>query len=269
MAPLRLLLCDDEPLALDRLTELASRCADVAVAGALLSGRELIERLGEAPADVVLLDIEMPHMDGFDVVEALARIEWDEGSPPPLIIFVTAHPEFAVDAFDSGALDFISKPVRLSRLEQALERARRATEQIEARRRLGELSDQLDALKRAHAGTSDERHIWVRKGTETIRLDLDEVDWVEAEGEYVRFHAAGDSYLERGSLTDAAAMLEPAGFVRIHRSAIVNARRVSAIGKGPWGGLTLHLGSGARVPVGKKYRDAARALTRDRLPPAG
>lgn len=267
--PLRLLLCDDEPLALDRLAELASRCADVIVAGTLQSGPELIERLGESPADVVLLDIEMPRMDGFDVVEALARIDWNEGNPPPLIIFVTAHREFAVDAFDSGALDFISKPVRLNRLEQALTRARRAIEQIEARRRLDELSDQIIALKQAHPGKTDERHVWVGKGTETIRLALSEVDWVGAEGEYVRLHAGGESYLERGSMTETAAMLEPAGFVRIHRSVIVNSRRVSSIEKGPWGDLALKLVFGTRVPVGKKYRAAARALRKGALPGVG
>jgi len=260
MAPLRVLICDDEPLAVDRLAELLSRCDDVAVVGAFISGRALIDAIVATKADVVLLDIEMPQMDGFDVVEALSRMEWSAESPPPLIIFATARPEFAIAAFDSGALDFISKPVRLGRLEQALDRARQATAQIEAVRRLRELSDQLDELKSAHAGADDGGHVWVRKGKETIRLEAGAVDWVGAEGEYVRFHADGESYLERGTLQDIAAVLSPFGFARVHRSVVVNTRRIGAIEKGRWGRLTVNLLSGAKLPVGKKYRDAVRGL---------
>lgn len=263
MAPLRVMLCDDEPLALDRLTDLLSRCSDVDVVGAAISGPELIEALAAARADVVLLDIEMPQMDGFDVVDSLSRIEWSAASPPPLIIFATARPEFALHAFDSGALDFIAKPVRLGRLEQALDRARRSLEQIEARRRLEELSGQLERLKRAHGGGEASGDIWVRKGAERIRLDIGAVDWVGAEGEYVRYHAGAESYLERGSLQGVANALHAYGFARVHRSAIVNRRRVAAIERGRWGRLTLTLPSGARLPVGKKYRAAVLDILQD------
>ncbi|HKR24477.1 MAG TPA: LytTR family DNA-binding domain-containing protein, partial [Allosphingosinicella sp.] len=106
-----------------------------------------------------------------------------------------------------------------------------------------------------------DQHIWVRKGAETIRLDVQTIDWIEAEGEYVRIHAGAASFLERGSLTDATARLAPFGFVRIHRSAVINPDQVVAVEKSGWGGLVLRLGSGARVPVGRKYREVARALT--------
>jgi DNA-binding LytR/AlgR family response regulator len=199
-------------------------------------------------------------MDGFDVVEALSRMNWSAENPPPLIIFATARPEFAVAAFETGALDFISKPVRLSRLEQALDRARRSAAQIEALNRLQDLSQQLDQLKSAHAGTEDGRHVWVRKGAEMIRLDVSLVDWIGAEGEYIRFHAGEDSYLERASLRDAAAALTPLGFVRIHRSAVVNTLRIGAIERGRWGRLTINL-AGVKLPVGRKYREAVDHLT--------
>lgn len=268
MASLRVMICDDEPLALDRLTALLARCADVAVVGAAISGQALMDALATTKADAVLLDIEMPLMDGFDVVEAMSRMEWDERNPPPLVIFATARTEFAIEAFDSGALDFISKPVRLGRLEQALDRARRSVTQIEALSRLQELTRQLETLKDAHAGRTGD-HIWVRKGAETIRLDVQDIDWASAEGEYVRFYVGEDSYLERGSLQNAAVALEPFGFSRVHRSAIVNMQTIGAVEKGRWGGLTLKLVSGKTIRVGKKYRDAVQSLLRNGPKTAG
>jgi DNA-binding LytR/AlgR family response regulator len=263
MPPLRVLMCDDEPLALDRLATLLKQCPGVDLVGSVLSGRDLLAEVERLAPDLILLDIEMPQLDGFDVVEALARMSWPAAAPP-LVIFVTAHPEFAVNAFDSGALDFISKPVRLSRLERALQRAAAAAAQREARRRLQDLSGQLDLLKRMRAEAGED-HIWVRRGPDTLRLEIGEVDWIGAEGEYVRFHVGDDSFLERGSLTDALARFEPFGFIRIHRSAIVNPDRIASIEKTPWAGLALRLRNGAQLRVSKKFRAAVRELTRSGL----
>lgn len=265
----RVLICDDEPLALDRLAGLLAQCEGVELAGQVLTGQELLVQVEKLSPDLILLDIEMPKLDGFDVVEALSRRDWLEPATPPLIVFVTAHPEMAVHAFDTGALDFISKPVRLSRLEQALARTRQAIAQREAGRRLQELSAQLDALKRARAGNEEARHMWVRRGAETLRLDIGRIDWVEAEGEYIRFHVGADSYLERSSLTETAALLEPFGFVRVHRSAVVNPERVVSVERRRWGDLVLHLGTGANLPVGKTYRSVARRLTSSGTPGFG
>jgi DNA-binding LytR/AlgR family response regulator len=261
MPPLRILMCDDEPLALDRLAALLSRCDGVELVGSVLSGRALLDDVQILQPTLILLDIEMPQIDGFDVVEALSRMSWPESAAPPLVIFVTAHPEFAAEAFDSGALDFISKPVRLSRLEQGLKRARNAAEQMEARARLKELSEQLEDLKRARAAGRESHHIWVRKGAETVRLDIGAIDWIEAEGEYIRFHSGGDSYLERGSLTDAAARFAAYGFARIHRSAVINPEHAASVEKTRWGSLVVRLASGAEVPVGRKFRAAVQAFT--------
>jgi two-component system, LytTR family, response regulator len=262
MPPLRVLICDDEPLALDRLAALIGQCAGAELAGSVLGGRELIDEVQKSAPDLILLDIEMPHVDGFDVIEALSRLSWPPHAGPPLVVFVTAHPEFAVDAFESGALDFISKPVRLSRLERALSRAAEAAEQREARRRLAELTQQLDELKRMRREADEDRFVWVRRGTERLRVDMLSVDWIAAEGEYVRFHCGGDSFLERGSISETLARFEPYGFVRIHRSAIVNPARIEGIDTGKWGGLKVRLRSGALIPVGKTYRPAVRALVR-------
>lgn len=253
-------MCDDEPLALDRLGALLSRCEGVELVGAVQSGRMLLDQVQSLQPTLILLDIEMPQVDGFDVVEALSRMSWPSAATPPLVIFVTAHPEFALDAFDSGALDFISKPVRLSRLEQGLKRARDAAEQMEAGRRLRELSEQLDDLKRARAGLQENRHIWVRKAAEMLRLEIGAIEWIEAEGEYVRIHSAAESYLERGSLTEAAVRFSPQGFLRIHRSAVINPHWIAAIDKTHWGGLVVRLQSGTEIPVGRKYRPAVQSV---------
>lgn len=261
MAPLRVLLCDDEPLALDRLGALVGQCAGAELAGSVLGGRELIAEVQKSAPDLILLDIEMPHLDGFDVIEALSRLSWPPDAGPPLVVFVTAHPEFALDAFESGALDFISKPVRLSRLERAVARAAEAAEQREARRRLVELSQQLEELKRIRREADADRHLWVRRGSERVRLDMAAIDWIAAEGEYVRFHVGPESFLERGSISDTLSRFEPFGFVRVHRSAILNPERISGVETGQWGGLKVRLESGAVIPVGKTYRTAVRTLT--------
>jgi DNA-binding LytR/AlgR family response regulator len=261
MPPLRVMMCDDEPLALDRLAALLDRCEGVELVGSVLSGPALLEDVQSLQPTLILLDIEMPQVDGFDVVEALSRMSWPPSAMPPLVVFVTAHPEFAVEAFDSGALDFISKPVRLSRLEQGLQRARDAAEQMEARHRLKELSEQLEDLKRARAAGQESHHIWVRKGAETVRLDIGAIGWIEAEGEYVRIHAGDESYLERGSLTDAASRFAAYGFARVHRSAVVNPQQAAAIDKTRWGSLVVRLACGTEVPVGRKYRAAIQAFT--------
>lgn len=268
MTMLRVVLCDDEPLALDRMADLLSRCTDVMVVGAAISGQALLDMIGTTRIDVVLLDIEMPHMDGFDVVTALSRQEWSEKNPPPLVIFATARAEFALDAFDTGALDFVSKPVRLPRLQQALDRARASVAQIEAVRRLRELTSQLDRLKSAHAGEDEEGRIWVHKGAATIRLAVADIDWVGAEGEYVRFHAGKDTFLERRSLQNVIAALGPLGFARIHRSTIVNAGKIDAVEKGVWSRPLVKLRSGVKLPVGRKYRSVLKDLLRESLEPA-
>jgi DNA-binding LytR/AlgR family response regulator len=268
MIPLKVLMCDDEPLALDRLETLLSQCAGVELLGAALNGRALLDEVRRTEPTLVFLDIEMPQVDGFDVIEALSRMEWTAPRTPPLVVFVTAHPEFAAHAFDSGALDFISKPIRLSRLEQALERARQAAEHREARSRLAELSAQIEDLKRTRADAGESHYLWVRSGAAMIRLGVPDVDWIGAEGEYIRFHVGADSYLERGSLTEAADRFGAFGFVRIHRSAIVNRDRIVSIERTRWGNPLVRLRSGERLAVGKKYRAALQGVTRSGLQPA-
>jgi DNA-binding LytR/AlgR family response regulator len=252
-------MVDDEPLALDRLTDLLGQIDGVEIVGALQSGPEALDTVAELRPDLILLDIEMPRLDGFDVVEALLR-EDRQLQPPPLIGFVTAYPHFASEAFETGALDFLCKPVRLARLAKTIARARTAIEQREAANRLVELSSQLQSLRQRY-GNSEDRSIWVQQRGEMVRLDSAKVDWLKAEGEYVRLHVGEASYLLRTSITSLAEDLADGGFVRIHRSAAINRARLKSVRKLRTGTRVV-LDCGVELPVGRKFRKEVDALIR-------
>ncbi|GAA0322510.1 LytTR family DNA-binding domain-containing protein [Sphingomonas oligophenolica] len=248
---IRAILCDDEPLALERLADMVDRIDGIEVAGQAGNGAVALAMIAELQPDIVFLDIEMPALDGFDVVEELAR----GGAAAPLIIFVTAYPQFAAHAFDTGAIDFLTKPVRLGRLETAIARARDAIESREARMRLGDLAEQLAALREERG--SDFRagnYLWVQRRSETVRVDLDLIDWVGAEGEYVRLHLDSISYLHREPLSSMLQRLDARRFLRIHRSYIVNRDRIVAVRRRPAGGYKIVLAGDLELPVGRSYR---------------
>jgi DNA-binding LytR/AlgR family response regulator len=254
---MRLLLCDDEPLAIERLRELAGRVPGTEIAGTAANGRAALEAVTELSPDVVLLDIEMPALDGFDVVEALAS----HGGAAPLIVFVTAYPQFAAHAFDTGAIDFLTKPVRLARLETALERVRRAMADRSAGARLADLATQLETLRserRSDAG--DGGYLWVQRRGENVRIDLASVARVQAEGEYVRLYHGTGSYLHREPISSLLARFDQQRFIRIHRSHIINRDRISSIRRRPAGGYTIVTVDGDLLPVGRNYRAVVKTL---------
>ena len=255
---MRTLICDDEPLALDRLKALLDRCEGVEVIAAVEGGEAAVAEIARLRPDLVLLDIEMPKLGGFDVIDSLGRAGGEV--EPPLVVFVTAHPHYAFEAFDSGAIDFISKPVRLHRLERALERARAALDQRQAARRLEALMSSLEELRAAVPGQAPQRYLWVQRKSERVRVDLAEVETIEAEGEYIRLHADEGTYLHRCSLGRFAERYGGERFARVHRSAIVNLDRVAGLARSSWGGLVLRMRSGRSVAVGRNYRQAVRMM---------
>lgn len=261
---IRLLLCDDELLAVQRLQDLLARIEGVEVVGTSTNGTAALADIAALSPDAVLLDIEMPALDGFDVVEELARA----GESAPLIVFVTAYPHFAATAFETGAIDFLTKPIRLGRLQIAIDRVRRSIEDRSARTRLQELAGQLDALRHERAGDlAEQRHIWVQRRGETVRVDLDRVDWVAAEGEYVRLYLGDANYLHRESLTALLDQLDAQRFSRIHRSYIVNRDRISSVRRLATGSYQLTTDVGNKLPVGRSYRRVVRdMIANDRIP---
>ncbi len=255
----RLLICDDEPLATERLLGLLARRPDAEVVGAARSGTEGLAMIAELAPDAVLLDVEMPGLDGFDLVEELSR-QVTKGKAP-LIIFVTAYPQFAAAAFDTGAIDFLTKPVRFGRLEIALDRLAHELEMRTAGERLAQLTQQLDQLRRDRSGEgAEEDRLWVQRRGELVSVTMGALDRVSAEGEYVRLYRGETQYLHRSSITSLMPRLDPRRFVRIHRSHVVNVGHIASILRRPAGGYRIVTSDGATLPVGRTYHAAVRKL---------
>lgn len=249
---MRVLIVDDEPLARRRLVQMLAELPEVEIAGEAEGGREALKLIELLRPDVLLLDIEMPVVDGFAVLKAL---------PPagaPAIIFVTAFQDHAVTAFELRATDFVVKPVRADRLALALDQARSDLDARQAGKRLAFLQSRLAELE-SRALAASEPHLWVQIGSEKRRLALADIRWLEAERDYVRVHMTGHTHLVNAMLGDMEKALEGQPFLRIHRSAIVRRDKVRAVLRGRFSTPVLELDDGHLLPVGRKYRDAVRA----------
>ncbi|WP_158272149.1 LytR/AlgR family response regulator transcription factor [Marinicauda salina] len=244
------LVVDDEPLALRRLEILLSRRPYVELVGAARDGQQAVRSVRELKPDIVLLDIQMPGLDGFEVAELIRR----EASPE--VIFVTAYDTYAVRAFEAAAVDYLLKPVEMERLDAALGRARAqlATRDAEAR------ADELEALVRTLRGDESQEggDLWIRERKGQVRIEKSRIDWVEAEGDYVRLHIGERSWLMRATMAAMEKALDPRLFVRVHRSAIVNARRVAFAGGASTGGKYLRLDTGVEIRIGRAYEPRVR-----------
>jgi two-component system LytT family response regulator len=213
---LSVLIVDDEPLARQRLQRLLRGEPDLKLLAPCADGPAAVAAIREQRPDLLLLDVQMPGMTGFEVLAAVGV------KSMPVVIFVTAHDRFALQAFEVEALDYLLKPFGPERVEKALARARKL---LGAGARRG-LERQYGGLLRATAGVRDDTCVLVRKRERIIVLRPEEIDFVEAYGDYVRLRAGADLHLVRGTLGDMERRLAPAGFVRIHRSRLVNWQRV-------------------------------------------
>lgn len=249
---MRVLIVDDEPLARRRLVQLLAARPDVEIAGQAESGREALKLVELLRPDVLLLDIEMPAVDGFAVLKALPQ------GPAPAIIFVTAFQDHAVKAFELRATDFVVKPVSGDRLASALDQARSDLEARRAGERLAFLQARLADLESRALSASDPG-LWVQIGSEKRRLALADIRWMEAERDYVRVHMIGHAHLVNAMLGDMEKALDEHAFLRIHRSTIVRKDKVRAVLRGRFSAPVLELDDGQRLPVGRKYRDAVRS----------
>lgn len=256
---IRLIICEDEQLATDRLQRLLARRSDVQVVGTARSGAEGLAIIAEMAPDAVLLDVEMPGLDGFDLVEELSRrVAKDKA---PLIIFVTAYPQFAAAAFDTGAIDFLTKPVRFGRLEVALDRLAHEIQARSADERLAQLTQQLDQLRRERSeGAAQDDRLWVQRRGELVSVTIGALDRISAEGEYVRLHRGDTQYLHRSSISGLLPRLDPRHFVRIHRSHVINVGHIASIIRRPAGGYRVLTAGGVTLPVGRTYHSVVRNL---------
>lgn len=258
-APLTVLLADDEPLALRRLRRLVSEAEDVRVVATAVDGDQALALARETAAQVVIIDIKMPGRDGVSVARALS------GPDGPVVIFATAFDRYAIQAFDLAAVDYLLKPFDAPRVAEALGRARAQVRARDAEQRIGELraivQDLRDEGGRGGAGDY-ETELWIEGRGGAQRVLVRDLDWIEAERDYVRLHVGARSYLVRDSIRGLVERLDPEDFVRIHRSAVVRRDRVAQLAPRPGGGLTAVLSTGARPPVGRSHAAAVRRLFR-------
>ena len=232
--------------------QLLAALPDVEIVGEAEGGREALKLVELLRPDVLLLDIEMPAVDGFEVLKALPP------TPAPAIIFVTAFQDHAVKAFELRATDFVVKPVSGDRLARAIEQARSDLDARRAGERLAFLQSRLAELESRALSASDPG-LWVQIGSEKRRLALADIRWLEAERDYVRVHMKGHTHLVNAMLGEMEKALDEQAFLRVHRSTIVRKDKVRAVLRGRFSAPVLELDDGHRLPVGRKYRDAVRS----------
>jgi two-component system LytT family response regulator len=254
MTPLRVVVADDEPMGRQRLTRMLHDEPDVDVVASCSTGKEAVEAIRRQTPDLAFLDIQMPGLDGFGVVEAL------EGDRLPTFVFVTAHDHYAVRAFEVHALDYLLKPFDQGRLQAALDRARArlATGQpLDSTQRMLALLQELSQRQRCELGLD---RLVVRTQERSFFLRTDTIDWVEAAGKYVHLHVGKATHLLRGSMAGLEQQLDPARFVRISRSAIVNIDRIQEIQ--PWfqGDHVVILQDRTRLTSTRGYRENLQRL---------
>ena len=251
-APIRVLIVDDEPLARTHLRNLLAADGEVEVIGECGNGQDAVEAIRRQEPDLLFLDILMPELDGFEVVDAVGP------DAMPVVVFVTAYDEYALKAFEAHALDYLMKPVSRARFHRTVERAkgmiRGAPGHDDLRGRLEHLLDKMGGAPR-HL-----ERLAIKTEGRVIFLKVDQIDWMEAADDHVRFHVGQKTYLHRDTLTRLEQRLPPAKFLRIHRSTIVNVDRIREMQ--PWfqGDYVVILTDGTRLTSGRNYREKLRAL---------
>lgn len=233
---IRAIIVDDEPLAREHIRVLLASTPRVAVVAECGDGASAVDAIRKHRPDLVFLDVQMPEMDGFDVIAALPSHEL------PRVIFVTAYDQHALRAFEVGALDYLLKPFDRQRFIVAIERV------------IGAIDG--DSAGRESASSGGLRDVLVFKSAgQVLFLPLREIEHVRAAGNYVEIHAGGASHLLRETMSAMESRLDPARFIRISRSAIVAVPRIHALQPGPSGDGTVTLNNGVKLQLSRRYRD--------------
>jgi len=248
---LNVLIADDEPLAREGLKMLLNGDPDVERVHEVRNGREAVAAIRTQRLDLVLLDVQMPRMDGFAVVEAVGPEKM------PAVIFVTAHSQYAIRAFEVSAVDYLLKPVTDERFRLAFERAKNRLHAVPAAESTRQMLSVLEAIANPRQPLT---RLAIRSGDRTVFLSIDEVDWIEAWQNYVRVHAGKVVHLLHVPMSTVEAWLDPARFVRIHRSHIVNVKRISQLWSLTHGQYVVELATGERLQSGRTYGEKIRSL---------
>jgi two-component system LytT family response regulator len=247
MTSIRTLIADDEPLARERVRSLLADQPGISVVAEAHDGDQAVAQILEQQPDLVFLDVQMPKRTGFEVIQAVGADHM------PAVVFVTAYDQYAIKAFDVHAVDYLLKPFDRERFEGAVDRARRHFDAESG----GALKSQLMRLVQElqPQSTPRQERLIVKTGGRLFFLRTDEVDWIEAAGNYVRLHVGKDAHLLRETMNSIEARLDPKIFLRIHRSRIVNMDRVKELH--PWfnGDYAVILRDGTKLMLSRGYRD--------------
>lgn len=249
---IRTLIIDDVALARGRLKRCLASDSDIEIVGECDNGAKAVADIRSLAPDLIFLDVEMPAMDGFGVLQALK----EERSPE--VIFVTAYNEYAIQAFEVNALDYLLKPVDCERLSKAVERAK-------VRLAQSSRDDHFDSRVRAmlediKAGSKFLKRLTIKLTGRSILLPTDEIDWIETHGNYVKVHAGRESHMIRGTMQSLETKLDPEKFVRVHRSVMVNVEKIKEIHPRSNGDQDLLLQNGQQVVLSRNYRERFFAL---------
>jgi two-component system LytT family response regulator len=269
---IRAIIVDDEELARRGIEIRLREHPQIEVVGQCANGREALSLIAQQNPDLMFLDIQMPGLSGFDV---LARLPHES---TPMIIFVTAFDRYALDAFEAHALDYLLKPINEGRFKEAIDRVRENWRQRKAlaqRERLMSLlastrgTSVIDerTLRRELEETQEKRYaeiLPIRDDSDTVRLNVSTIDWIDAAGDYMCVHAEGRTYVLRETMKSLAEILDPRIFQRVHRSTIVNVRRVRRLRPHTNGEYFLTLEDGQEIKLSRSYRDRVDQLLQRR-----
>ena len=269
MSKLKTIIVDDEPLAINYLRSMLADFEAIDVVAECRNGREAVLAASQINPELMFLDIQMPGMNGFEVIKAL------QSDVMPMVIFVTAFDQYAVDAFDLHAVDYILKPLDPERVARAVQRAvdRLNDYQVESYKTpligaIGAIADRASAVAIGEVSTPEpasesiKDKLLVRDSGVVKVIPFDDIDWVDAAGDYMCVHALGETHIIRITLGELMEKLDDKLFIRIHRSTIVNVQRVVSITPLPKGGSLLELSAGETLKVSRNYRESIRNLFR-------
>ncbi len=268
MSKLKTIIVDDEPLALELLRSILGAIDEIEIIAECSNGRDAIAAVSSLHPDLIFLDIQMPGINGFEVVKAM------QSDIMPMVIFATAYNQFAIDAFDMHAVDYVLKPLDPERIERAVQRAveRYSVQDEDTAHKMPLIGAIEEIAKRLNQESGDgtaaveelpegiKRKLLIRDSGIVKVVPFDDIDWVDAAGDYMCVHALGETHIVRSTLRELLEKLDEQMFIRIHRSTVVNIERVVSVTRLQKGGSLLHLADGNSLRVSRNYREAIRSL---------
>lgn len=251
MKNIRTVVVDDEPLALEGITNLLRAERDITIIGTCGDGEKAVALIEKQRPDLVFLDVQMPELDGFGVLEAL------DSHTLPIIVFVTAYDRYALRAFDVHAVDYVLKPIDAERFSETLRRARQRLALKESNGLDRELKGLVEELKSRNRRFD---RVVVKSGSKILFIKTDDIDWIEASGDYVKLHIGKNEHTIRGRISELESRLDAAQFLRIHRSTIVNLNCIKEMQPIFYGDYSVILQNGQRLTLSRTYREKLSTL---------